>query len=265
MKKHIAILLIAALTLSLTGCASNEVDPNAPDFNRVCAEGRRDTPVRVATGGKITFNYDSVPTLSSTIKYADVIADVTIVEWLGESEPGDGLSRTYFRAIVNSTLMGKEYQEIKVIQSGNSRATMKMVPLFKNGDRFLMFLVGEDGVYGVDENMLLAVLKHSDEKYLIDRTITYELFENECIQKVSGNLWVDINDEYRKHDPVLAEIVDANITALRNNDLDMFEFIEEQNRLDSISPELYKPEYRDVFSYDDVVRIVDNMVKEQGR
>jgi hypothetical protein len=275
MKKLTAILLITALTLALTGCASNEVDPNAPDFNRVCAEGRRDTPVRVATGGTLHTTLVKEYTFDVAVEDSDLIADVTIIEWLGESI-GTGCA-TFFRARVNATLKGKEYEEITLLQSGNSEYTMQGFPLFKNGDRLLVFLTKAPGAqeaqsehrnnYWTNRATLMDVVEYNSEFYLLNRggQLHWCLNENDNIQKIGGELWSTVNEQFRKHDPFLVGLWDSIIENERSNDPAMVEFYEEKNRQNSVSPELYKPEYRDVFNYDVVVRIIFDMIKESVR
>jgi hypothetical protein len=264
MKKLTAILLIAALTLALTGCTGGEVDPNAPDFNRVCAEGRRDTPVRAARG-ILNFTLDKEYTLDLTVEHSDLIVDVTIIEWLGELT-GDGCV-TFFRARVNATIKGEEFEEITIIQSGNSEFAKQGFPLFKNGDRLLVFLKNEEGVFDNKYwitgcwSTFFSILEYENNPFLLSRGgwIHEELLKNDSVERIGGELWVTVNEQFKKHDPFLVGLWDSIIETERNNNPAMVELMKER----SVSPELYKPEYRDVFNYDDVIRIILDMVEEE--
>jgi hypothetical protein len=176
-------------------------------------------------------------TLISAIEKSDIIADITIIEWLGEND-----SNTFFLAKVNKILKGEHFEEIEVIQMGDSKNTLKDFPLFKNGDRLLAFLDNardyHEDKYWVCITSFLDISEYEGEPYLISRGADFdeEIFENGDIQKIDGRLRRTVNEAFIRHDPLLAEIRGT---------------IFEKNR--------------DVFDYNDVVKIVSGIVRDGER
>jgi len=261
MKKIITMVLIAVLAVTVAGCAERTIAPAVP----VDEYGRRDTPVRVGNGTSSS-RYAGEHSLDMAIENSDIIADITIIEWLGET------SNTFFLARVNQTLKGGNFEEIEIIQVGNSIATDEGFPLFKNGNRFLAFLRKSSaqegkhkGRYWVCITTLLDVLEHEKEPYLISRWHDFDqdLVENNNLRKIEGKLRSSVNEEFAKYDPVLAEV--RGIAVETNKDLELDKFIEEEKRRNGIEHvPSEKQSHRDVFSYDEVVEIITHRLKEGG-
>jgi len=265
MKKVITLILTAGMLCTIAGCVSKEsqgsegnqrgTEINSVENPPIDEHGRRDTPVRVGQEGILTSSYAEEYTLDSAIEVADIIADITIIEWLGECEEGG--FNTFFLAKVNKTLKGKHFEEIEIIQTGGSEFTIPGFPLFKNGDRFLAFLrrgsEQNEDKYWANRRMILDILEHDNTPYLVRRGgwLDQKLMGNDDIQKIEGNLKRTVNEEFIKHDPVLAEIRGAIIEA--NRDVELEKFIEENRN------------HRDIFNYYDVVKLVVKMAKEGER
>jgi hypothetical protein len=253
--KIIAILLIVTLTIAIAGCSSQETNPTAEnEINMYVTDshGRRDTPIRVASGimeVMLTQEY----TLDILIEDSDIIADITILEWLGESE---SRSNTFFRAKVNSTLKGEIFEEITLIQAGGSRYTIKGHALFKNNDRMLVFLTKSDA--HDDKYWLTAcwastmsIVKYEDKPYFLNGGgwIIWDFLENDDVKKIDGELRIAVNEELLKQDDFLAASREANLER------------ELQELPDNLA-EVFSGGYSVVFDYDDVVNVIVKMARE---
>ena len=270
MKKIIAMVIIAVLVVTIGGCAEQTIDPAARNVP-VDEYGRSDTPVRIGQVGRIMPQYDEY-TLDLAFEYSDIIADITIVEWIGEAKNGNA---TFFRAKVNKTLKGEEYKEIELIQTGDSEFTIVEFPLLKNGDRLLAILkepssYSDDdyqGKYWIDHIALLDVLEYEGKPYLLNRgewPFGADFRENDDVKKIKGELRDSINEEFRKHDPVLTEIWEETMRH-RISDSNLESFIEEENkRNETESASADNLGHQDVFDYDDVVKIITRRLKEGG-
>jgi hypothetical protein len=211
----------------------------------------------------LQFNYISdVFKLDTSVKGADIIADVTILEWLGEGEYS-----TFFRARVNRTIYGKEYEEIEIALLGNSKIIVEGgSPLFINGDRLLLFFRGwEDShVYNVIFHHIFSVIEQDGVPYILDRRYTPELWENETVQKINGNLRAAVNENLKKHDPFLT----GRWRSSSSNPSDEMEIIfegrehmrEELAQTDG-SLEIYESGLRHVYDYEDVVNFIVEMAR----
>jgi hypothetical protein len=272
--KLIVLMLSAAMTISIAGCSEDTANPaarNAP----IDENGYRDTPVRVAPNG--TISQASGMMLDMAFEYIDIIADITIVEWLGEAQEGYA---TFFRAKVNKTLVGEEFEEIEIIQSGNSVATVENLPLFKNGDRILAFLEKTNTSpeekneysekYWVWETIFWDISAHENQTYLISRnywSFADDFLKNNNVQKIEGELRSSINEGFRKHDPVLAEMRDFELEqAEANRDHAVEKFLEDEAK--QLGKEYTPPNlietyiYRDVFDYSAAVNAITKLAKE---
>jgi len=206
MKRITSILLLAALTLTISGCSIK-----AP----IDEHGRKDTPARTGNGvvshnpGYVEFSLDEI------IQESDIIADVTIVEWLGEYNKRSNL--TFFKAKLNNSIKGEGSGEIEIVQYGSTKFIDVEKPLFKNGNRLLIFARSMDddvddygdvfkNKYRVFDSRLLYILEYKDQLYLLDRGGDFDYaFDNEGIKKLEGELKDSINEAFREHDPIFAE------------------------------------------------------------
>lgn len=130
--KKIYILSIVFLIFILVGCKAQAV---------------RDTPHQVGQKGQFSVSVNS-HNFEDSFKMADIVAQVKITEWLGETnEPTE---KTTFKAQLEKTYkndIDKSLKEIKLLQEGNSNATIENFSLFKNNDKLVLFLkkvTGED-------------------------------------------------------------------------------------------------------------------------
>ncbi|MCL1806141.1 MAG: hypothetical protein FWG31_00390 [Oscillospiraceae bacterium] len=103
--------------------------------------GGKDTPVRVSEYTDASSLYRSY-TLEEAILESDLVADITITSWLGETERPDS---TFFKAKVNNVIAGEPLEELVVVQVGCGSSTRDDYPLFQRGDRLLLFLIDYDG------------------------------------------------------------------------------------------------------------------------
>ena len=137
-----------------------------------------DTPA--VTGAEIAAaSFDKAYTLSSAYKESDLVADVSIIEWLYESE------ETYFRAKINKVYKGDKTagDEIVLIQAGNSNFTYEEYPLFNKGDRLILNLelvndaelnFGLDNCYKITGSgqTELQILEINNNLYAYKRAVT---------------------------------------------------------------------------------------------
>jgi hypothetical protein len=270
-RKTMAFLLAMTLLLSIAGCASNEINPvaNLP----IDEHGRKDTPVRVGESIINSSHSEKEYSLSDIIEEADVIADITIIEWLGEYT--EDIHMTFFLAKVNKTLKGKVFEEIEIAQLGSSKSVPVDSPLFKNGDRLLAFMGdmseaaemhGDDfkGKHRVWGKRFLDVVNHESSFYLLNRGGVFDqiLSKNKNVENITEGLKVSINEEFRKNDPIVAEALDL-ITESDRDDPQVEKFLEEENKRKGMEPvPKENRSHRDIFDYDDVVKVVLSMVKD---
>ena len=137
-----------------------------------------DTPA--VTGAEIAEAlFDKKYTLSSAYKASDLVADVSIIEWLYENEA------TYFRAKINRVYKGGKSagDEIILIQEGNSRLTYEEYPLFQKDDRLILNLelvndaelnFGLDNCYKITGSgqTELQILEINNNLYAYKRAVT---------------------------------------------------------------------------------------------
>jgi len=224
MKKAITILCASALLLSLAACSEDATNSNDTGNSAANEFGDyRDTPVRVSTQGGIRVGMDLL-TFDSTTKQADLIADVTIIGWLGETFCEQGMPMTYFLARINNTAKGNEYETIVLIQGGNSELTVGDHPLFRQGDRLFLFM-GEmqyddtSAQFKAESENLFCVIglhltpfivqEHEKETYLfsfLDWGIAHCLVNDSKIRQLNEKSQSAIAESYFAQDPVLKEL-----------------------------------------------------------
>ena len=149
------IILLSVSILILNGCGITENQQAIADTTQQVKQAVKDTPRQVGQkqysssieGFEFDKSYDE----------ADIIAQVKILEWLGESNNPDEGESTFFKAKLEKTYkntVDSSLKEIKLLQDGNSHYTNKELPLFKNGDKLILYLkkaVGEgyEGTYWI--------------------------------------------------------------------------------------------------------------------
>ena len=149
------IILLSVSILILNGYGSTENQQAIADTTQQVKQAVKDTPRQVGQkqysssieGFEFDKSYDE----------ADIIAQVKILEWLGESNNPDEGESTFFKAKLEKTYkntVDSSLKEIKLLQDGNSHYTNKELPLFKNGDKLILYLkkaVGEgyEGTYWI--------------------------------------------------------------------------------------------------------------------
>jgi len=171
------------------------------------------------------------PTLEQATEDAELIVDVTIIEWLGEN---DEWHRSFFSARVNQTFKGEEYDEIEIVQSGSSHFTLSYHPLFKVGDRMLLFLVERKwtGVYTditinewnelyLDKYNVLSYIdvmdiwEYEGETYLLNRIDFSPFFQSVILSEeviaVSKGVKDEIAAQYLEYDPIFEYAVHYNV------------------------------------------------------
>lgn len=142
------IVLLSVSMLIFNGCSSTEKQQTIADTTQQVKQAVKDTPRQV--GQKQYFATIEEFEFDKFYEEADIIAQVEILEWLEEINDPLGEMSTYFKATIENTYkntVDSDTKEIRLKQDGNSYHTSHLLPLFKNGDRLLLFLkkaVGED-------------------------------------------------------------------------------------------------------------------------
>jgi hypothetical protein len=141
------IILFSMSVLVFSGCGSTEKHQAIANTTQQVKQSLKDTPRQVgikqyyATIEEFEFN--------KSYKEADIVAQVKILEWLEEINDPLGEMSTYFKAELEKSYkntLDSDIKEIRLKQDGNSYHTSHVLPLFKNGDRLLLYLkkaVGE--------------------------------------------------------------------------------------------------------------------------
>jgi hypothetical protein len=206
-KKFLSAVLAAAL-LAVAGCAEN-IEPN-------------EAPTRAGLKGFNSAEFALPESVEELMMGTDLIADVTVTEWLGDNSKGWG---TFFTARVNSVIAsgGQETagDTIKFSMLGTVDWTFEFAPLFKNGDRFLSFFtkvppedVKELGAefedcYSLNFIMLYDVLEYGDKTYLLERTphlTEYAEMGGLKGKRADDELTDILAERFNKIDPIFAEI-----------------------------------------------------------
>jgi hypothetical protein len=253
--KLTAIILAAALTLALAGCAGDPepaqdptpenppqttIDSQTPAIEITPIEPTDtpkipkpiDTHHRIGTRGTFHGTFGRLPDLEELIKEADLIVDITITKWLGESIE---YRRTFFKSKINNTFKGEELQEIELIQSGYSSNTLENHPLFKVGDRILVFLFEREwkDIYEDifnkeewDEVFLnrydiasyvdvMDIWEYEGEVYLLNRAdftpFAKSIISSEEIEKADIKTRDEIIEQYLEYDPIFEYALYENV------------------------------------------------------
>ncbi|MCL2037307.1 MAG: hypothetical protein FWG83_08005 [Oscillospiraceae bacterium] len=213
-RKSIAIALIAAMTIGIVGCSESEIPATENQVNEITEF--KDTPVRVGKS-YMKVSLDVTPSglgaLEKLIEQSDVIADVTITGWLGESVHWE----TFFSADINHALKGENEQKtIRISQMGTGENTVYENPLFKKGDRMFLFLskVTPEELKSREDNVedyywivglysiILDIVELDGEKYALDRGMGEYL----NLASLSREETRKLSDYFDESDPVIAEL-----------------------------------------------------------
>lgn len=216
MKRIINFLsLLTVLSIALSGCGNITAKQQATaDTTQQARNILKDTPHQVGQKGTMSTSLIEGFDFNKTFKKADIIAEVTILEWLGEVTDEFKLETTTFRAELNKTFKSNEdnnLKEINIMQTGNSYYTIENSPLFKNGDKLILYLEKaekEDGYFILGEQTGIfriinagkgkdyAVKQVGNCPQLADAKIT----ENTAIDKIRNTLAKSYTIEYSNLD-----------------------------------------------------------------
>lgn len=218
----------------------------------------RYTPSRLGIHGsvmsaRLSRSYD----LTQAILESDLIADVTIVSWLGDypSQQGSHGPLTYFSARVNAVFKGDPDDIIILNQAGNSTMTFDNYPLHQVGDRMIMFL------RALTEN------EHAESFVEYDGNPPYGSLAWMCtimdVQSINGTLFVSdrfghLTDEIVKN---FIPNEDFNFSATNIEIIETFhKQMEEQC---PILAETRQLAYNNVLGYEELVDAI-NVVESKG-
>lgn len=160
MKRFIVLVMLAIITFSV-GCSSEK--------EIAVKVTTKDTPTSVGKLGTMEARVESF-SLDDLVDLSDIIAEVEIAEWRGESKK-TGHEKTFFTASLKKLYKNtsSEYlKEIIIAQAGNSDFTLIDYPLFKKNDRLIVFLkkAVNDGDYYwmLGENSSVLKIQKIDNK-----------------------------------------------------------------------------------------------------
>ena len=142
MKKICSIIVLLSVSMLIfNGCGSPEKKQANADTTHQVKQAVKDTPRQV--GRKQYYASIEGFVFDKSYKEADIIAQVKILEWLEEINDPYGEMSTYFKAELEKSyknIVDSDIKEIRLKQDGNSYHTSHALPLFKNGDRLLLYL-----------------------------------------------------------------------------------------------------------------------------
>lgn len=178
----------------------------------------KDTPVRVGLS-QTKNSYVRDYTFAEAFEEAETVADITVVEWLGEMDEEGYGPLTYFRAHVNELYKDEKNTgaaEIVFAQAGNSKETEKGNPLYKNGDRLILcfepigdeFKQGRENCYGIlGEGLTEAkVQENQDLLYVIPKNRGEEFISVESVAEEQAEAVIE---QMLDEDEVLASEMDS--------------------------------------------------------
>lgn len=111
------------------------------DYSSYLKEGK-DTPQRVGKS-ETPASLEKKYTLSEAASEADLVAQVLITGWLGETG-AEAYPETIFSVKILKSYSKSDLKEITIIQSGGQASTYKDYPLFQKGDQLLLFLIKDN-------------------------------------------------------------------------------------------------------------------------
>jgi hypothetical protein len=219
-RKVVSVLLTVVLISVIAGCAESGINPMRDNSEREnvnleekpeSAEYEKDfivsDPYMEVTLTKGEYS------LKEAVEEADLIVDVTIKEWLGQSEKG--FETTFYKTQVNNTFKGEMFDTVTIKQAGNSNQRIYIFPLFETGDRMLLFLKKSNadeenkmygdcyGIVGMYKTVL-NVQEYENELFLLNRGVLG--FLREFYSDVEQNINENIIEQFYKNHPLLEEI-----------------------------------------------------------
>jgi hypothetical protein len=188
--------------------------------------------IRAESGRVGKYGYASVSvandyTLTEALTNADLVADITVIEYLGESNMPYGASKSFFRVQVNELFKGEYTDEFTLMQTGNSEYTIEYFPLLQAGDRMLVFVNkavdAESPLPGLNywsdlQNPYWLITEHfsimdiqtvDNIAYAMDRMgwLTRDISNVkagwEWVTLLEHDVMEKVRNEMRKHDPIL--------------------------------------------------------------
>ncbi|QNU66727.1 hypothetical protein EHE19_018100 [Ruminiclostridium herbifermentans] len=136
------LILLSVFSLTLSGCGSTAKQQAVTNTTQQVQKVVKDTPHQVGQKGTMSTSVNGF-FFDKSFEKADIVAEVTIQEWLGEIDSEDILETTIFRVSLEKIFknnVDKNLKEVNLFQTGNSKRTVENSPLFKNGDRLLLYL-----------------------------------------------------------------------------------------------------------------------------
>lgn len=240
MKKRLLKAAVPALAAVLLAVLAVFL-PKPAAFGSLKDTSGLDTPVRVGASGMKARMAGPEP-IRRAIEKADLVADLTVSGWLGESDEGFGV--TFFTAQVNKVYKGEPTEQIILAQTGNGKRTIAQSPLFQKGGRMILFLkkveqekneeyhaagtlTRHEGEYAIlgGHAGILDVVSQGKKSFVIDRlgmaTYPYRA-SGELLASDAASAFFALE----KTDPVLAmalaEIDMMNKAVLAYEDVDAF-------------------------------------------
>lgn len=235
-KKYIFFSVLAICGVFLMYGVFSNGNPSENDLSVA-----KDTPIRIGALGVAQASLNKAYDLDSAVNDADLVADITITSWIGE-DTGDAMT-TFFDAKVNVTFKGDSFENIVLLQTGNSETTLKDYPLFKMGDRMILFL---KKAVGVD----------CDNPYWIigEYTTVMDIQTVDNVPYVMDRLGVltesVVANTYEKLDIEIAPVNEMTKDRLHR-------------QMESFDPVLSKVEkvHNNVFFYDDIGKVLGILMK----
>jgi len=247
-KRLIAMLLITAITAAIVGCGGKPAEHEPMD-----------TPVRLGTEGSISTSLARADTLEELIEHSSLVADITITGWLGEAEH-ELLHHTIFSADVNYVFKGEDKKSIEIVQVGNSQYTYSSCPLFKKGDRLLIFLMEREWFDGSEINEedwnevflgryimgsylnVMDIWEHENELFVLSRydgaPLSQSIVISDEVEMADEEKTNYISAEYAENDPIFGQ----------------FQYSGESRRHHGYA-----------FNYNDLFNKVERVVSDQGQ
>lgn len=179
----------------------------------------KNTPARIGTQGEAQVSLANAYGLDEAVAESDIVAEVTIVSWLGEDT--EEAYKTYFDATVNTLFKGNAPDNIVLLQDGNSKYTYTSYPLFKIGDRMLLFLkkavtVDYEDAYWIigSYTSVMDIQTVGGVSYAVDRmgVLTKKivadrtLSDEQTYTTVDTQVWSELHDQMASCDPLVSQI-----------------------------------------------------------
>lgn len=211
--KVISLVCVLFLAMALFCSCSETADYKAP-YNQPELEyvGRLGT----AHGILEAFSLDSL------IEDAEIIAEIRIAERTKEiSKPFEA---TFFKADIIHTYKGQyNNKQIEVMQEGNSDITFEEYPLFKTGDKLIVFLVKQEGeeYYWIKGGYgsLIYVNEDSGKEYAVKYIGEFNELNyikvNGSVEGFSNQYQGNVDQLFNKND--FTQAIEERIKAVKND------------------------------------------------